>query len=116
MKERPPYSLLVWRSKAQTQCWSGLRKYIAFPYLLSPDYYFLVQKLLNHALKLPLSFISRVLALHSLSSALYDVNALHTNCIWYGQYFNVGHDEIILTEVILVCTQKPTGIIAVHNN
>jgi len=50
--------------------------------MLSPHYYFLVQKLLNHSRKLPLSYISRVLASHSFLSALDDINALYADCIW----------------------------------
>jgi hypothetical protein len=107
MKERPLYSCLDWSSKARTQCWSGLRKYIAVPYLLSPDYYPSVQKLLNQARNFPLSYIFRVLASHSLLSALDDANALYTVCIWYGKYFNIGHNEILLTEVYLSVRINP---------
>jgi len=115
VKERPPYSCLDWGLKAQTQCWSGLRKYIAVPYLLWPDYYFLKQKHLNHVRKLPLSSISLISASHSLLSAPNGVNVLYTGCICYGQYFNSGHNEILLREVMLVCPHKPTRIVAMHN-
>jgi hypothetical protein len=115
MKEKPPYLCLDWGLKTQTQCWSGLRKHIAVPYLLSTDYYFLKQKRLNHAQKLPLSSVSLVSASHSLLSAPDGVNVLYTGCIWYGQYFNSGHNEILLREVMLVCPHNPTRIVALHN-